>query len=266
MQNANILKTRIVTASALLLPVVAIILWGGLLLKILSVVFFVALNYEYFSSFVFSSRVKIFQFTLVSFFPVLGYFYAGPSGIAGGLSLSVIIALALFVLMVDADVHQPAYEQALPAAMLGLCYAGLLGSLLVVAACTIPSKHILWLLLTVICADSCAYFGGSAIGGAKLAPRISPNKTVSGAVCGLIGAALGSLLCGWLFGLKVPLFALLPYGLLVGVLAIFGDLSESLLKRAYGLKDTGHLLPGHGGLLDRLDALLFSIPILFFLF
>jgi phosphatidate cytidylyltransferase len=265
MPNENTVKTRMITAAALLIPVVAIILWGGLLLKLLSVVFFAAINYEYFSSFVFSSRIKILQFTIVNSFPVLGYFLAGEAGIAGGLILSVLVALSLFVLMVDADPHQPAYEHALPATMLGLCYAGLLGTLLVVAASTIPGTHILWLLLTVTCADSCAYFGGSAIGGAKLAPRISPNKTVSGAFCGLIGAALGSLICGWLLALSVPLTTLLPYGLVVGVLAMFGDLSESMLKRAYGLKDTGQLLPGHGGLLDRLDALLFSIPVLFFL-
>lgn len=257
--------TRIATAAALLLPAAAIICYGGAPLRLLSIAFFLALNYEYFSAFVFPSPVRRAVFTLLSFLQVLGYFCAGAAGALGGLVLCVVLAQSFLVIVIDRDPHEPRYDQILPAAMLGFCYTGLLGLILVIAANVTPGRHILWLILTVTIADSCAYFGGSSIGGTKLAPRVSPNKTVSGAACGIIAAGFGSPVCGWLLGLHFAPYVLFLFGLVVAVLAIFGDLSESMLKRAYGLKDTGSLLPGHGGLLDRLDALLFAAPVLFFL-
>ncbi len=119
----------------------------------------------------------------------------------------------------------------------------------------------LWLLLTVWATDIGAFFAGRAIGGPKLAPAISPNKTWAGAVGG-VGAAAAT---GALFGIAVthgsgtatPMFLAGLAGLSVvfAVVAILGDLFESALKRRAGVKDSGNLLPGHGGVLDRLDGL-----------
>ena len=110
---------------------------------------------------------------------------------------------------------------------------------------------ILWLFAVVWGADVAAYFGGRLIRGPRLWPSVSPGKTWSGAVAGaLIGAALGLLLAGWtnridrLFGL----------GLATAVVSELGDLFESALKRRFGVKDSSNLIPGHGGLMDRLDA------------
>lgn len=114
--------------------------------------------------------------------------------------------------------------------------------------------------------DSCAYFVGRAAGRHKLIPAVSPGKTVEGAVAGLVGSMLaGFVFSHWIFGawLGVPMSALagLGGGFVVSVAAQLGDLAESLFKREAGVKDSGHLLPGHGGLLDRFDALFFTIPI-----
>lgn len=127
-----------------------------------------------------------------------------------------------------------------------------------------------WLLLALLlvwAADSGAYFagrkfGGRWFGGRKLAPRISPNKTLEGLVGGvalaMLVAAIGALLIG------APL-AQLPAVLLVAVLTVVfsvaGDLFESLLKRHVGVKDSGHLIPGHGGVLDRIDSVLAALPV-----
>lgn len=113
--------------------------------------------------------------------------------------------------------------------------------------------------LVVVC-DTAAYFVGFAIGRHKMAPKISPKKTIEGAVGGfafsiLVAAWLGT----WLLGL--PWFAAASLGFLIAAAATFGDLLESLMKRKAGLKDSGHLIPGHGGLLDRIDGLLLAGPV-----
>jgi phosphatidate cytidylyltransferase len=108
--------------------------------------------------------------------------------------------------------------------------------------------------------DTAAYFIGKAIGKHKLAPRISPGKTWEGTIAGILGAVI----VGWLFTLSTPLQLPLNWwqaillGALVSVFGQLGDLAESLLKRNCDVKDSGGLMPGHGGLLDRLDSILFA--------
>jgi phosphatidate cytidylyltransferase len=119
--------------------------------------------------------------------------------------------------------------------------------------------------------DTTAYFGGRSIGGPKLLPSVSPAKTVSGSLSGLAGSVLmATLVAGFLlprFGggesLSLPAAAL--FGLLLGMAGQVGDLAESLLKREAGVKDSGALLPGHGGVLDRFDAVLFTLPLAWYL-
>jgi phosphatidate cytidylyltransferase len=112
-------------------------------------------------------------------------------------------------------------------------------------------------------ADTAAYFGGRTFGKRPLAPNISPNKTIAGAVFALVAATIVApvysrwvLPGGWEFGW----IAAIGFGFVVGAFAIVGDLVESALKRECGVKDSGTILPGHGGVLDRLDSLLWSIP------
>ncbi len=121
-------------------------------------------------------------------------------------------------------------------------------------------------LLATWAGDSAAYFVGRAVGRHKLAPLASPGKTVEGALAGLAGAALaGAALVGW-SGANLEALNLGPVagawmGLVVGAAAQVGDLAESVLKREAGVKDSGRLLPGHGGMLDRVDSLLFAFPV-----
>ncbi len=115
-------------------------------------------------------------------------------------------------------------------------------------------------------ADTAAYFGGRALGRHRLAPRISPNKTVEGAVCALLAATVAAPLYGrWVLpsGWEVDLVPAIVLGVAVGGFAIVGDLVESALKRECGVKDASNLLPGHGGLLDRLDSILWALPVAF---
>jgi phosphatidate cytidylyltransferase len=122
-----------------------------------------------------------------------------------------------------------------------------------------PGFWVVALLVASWVCDSAAYFVGGAFGRTRLAPTISPKKSVEGAVAGLVGAALIAPLLGLAVGLPVLLMA--GYGLVIGTATIVGDLVESLLKRQTGVKDSGVLIPGHGGLLDRMDSLLFCAPL-----
>jgi phosphatidate cytidylyltransferase len=118
--------------------------------------------------------------------------------------------------------------------------------------------------------DTFAYFGGRRFGRRKLIPAVSPGKTVEGAVAGVAGTVIvGAVYAHFIFGswLGIPLSAATGAlaGLVISPVAQVGDLAESLLKREAGVKDSGALLPGHGGVLDRFDALLFTIPVTYWL-
>ena len=115
--------------------------------------------------------------------------------------------------------------------------------------------NILFLLILVWCSDSGAYLTGRIVRGPKLAPRISPGKTVAGAAGGLAAAVIGGICVALAAPLPTSLWHAAMAAALLGVAAQAGDLLESYVKRRFGAKDSGRLIPGHGGLLDRLDAL-----------
>lgn len=123
----------------------------------------------------------------------------------------------------------------------------------------IGPAFVLLLLMTVWAADVGAYFVGRRIGRAPLAPQVSPGKTWEGAVGGLCGAALIAGTGAGLLGLQFAI--MLPLGVCVGAISILGDLTVSMFKRNAGLKDSGQLFPGHGGVLDRLDSVTPAVPL-----
>jgi len=118
---------------------------------------------------------------------------------------------------------------------------------------------VLWLVFLVIAADIGAFFVGRSFGKRKLAPQVSPGKTWEGAAGGLITVALVAWAGAAYFGLPVRLC--IAFGCAVGVFSVIGDLTESMFKRSAGLKDSGVLLPGHGGILDRIDSVTAAAPL-----
>ena len=118
-----------------------------------------------------------------------------------------------------------------------------------------PGFVMLALMLSWL-SDTFAYFAGRFLGKRKLYEAVSPKKTVAGALGGLVGAAVGALLASFVYLRSLPVLDGLVLALLGGVLGQLGDLGESLLKRSFGVKDSGAIVPGHGGILDRVDALM----------
>ncbi|HTP40397.1 MAG TPA: phosphatidate cytidylyltransferase [Steroidobacteraceae bacterium] len=118
----------------------------------------------------------------------------------------------------------------------------------------------LYVLLLAFAADTGAFFAGRSFGRHKLAPRVSPGKTWEGVIGGVLGVAVVAMAGAWWFGL--PSGPLLLLSLVAGLFSVVGDLTESLLKRGAGLKDSGALFPGHGGVLDRIDSVTAAAPVL----
>jgi phosphatidate cytidylyltransferase len=119
---------------------------------------------------------------------------------------------------------------------------------------------LLWVLLTVFAGDIGAFYGGRRWGKNKLYQQVSPNKTREGAIAGLAASMLIGLLFAVIFLPEIPTYWAALFGPVVGAMGQIGDLVESMLKRLSGKKDASNLLPGHGGFLDRLDSLLFTLP------
>jgi len=120
------------------------------------------------------------------------------------------------------------------------------------------------LCLCVMIGDSAAYYVGSTVGRRRIAPVLSPKKSLEGAAAGVLASVLAALAVRTWFWPDLALMHALILGVLLAVAGIFGDLAESLFKRAAGVKDSSALLPGHGGVLDRADGLLFAAPVLYY--
>jgi phosphatidate cytidylyltransferase len=161
--------------------------------------------------------------------------------------------------------------KSLPAAavtLLGAAYLGVLGGTIAALRTLEPDADGAWrvtlLLAIVMTSDTFAYFTGSAFGRHKLAPLVSPGKTVEGLAGGLVGGVVAALVVRSIGLPSMPVAAAIALGIVVAAFGVTGDLVESLMKRWSGVKDSGHLFPGHGGMLDRLDALLFAAPALYY--
>jgi len=148
------------------------------------------------------------------------------------------------------------------AIVFGIPYLGLGATALVWLRQSVETgcANVIVLLLVVWASDIGAYMAGRAIGGARLAPSISPGKTWSGSVGGLVAAALVGAAAALVLGNGAPIWRPVSFAVLIAGISQAGDLFESLLKRHFGVKDSGTMIPGHGGLLDRLDALLAATP------
>lgn len=154
--------------------------------------------------------------------------------------------------------------------LLGVLYIAFLGGFIIATrvgfehAPGLSTDLLLFFLIVIFGSDAGAYFTGRTIGKHKLAPAISPNKTIEGLIGGIVAAAGFAALCTLTFFPELPYKASIPLAVVMSVFGVLGDLAESAIKRGSDTKDAASILPGHGGLLDRLDSLLFNAPILYY--
>lgn len=190
--------------------------------------------------------------------------YAAPLPFIMPLVLtSLVICFSLLFLFRIKDVRRSAGEIAL--IFMGFLYVPLLlGHLVLLHDLPAGVQWIFLLMVIVMAGDSTAYYVGSSLGRTKLYPIVSPNKSVEGALGGLAGSIVGALIAKVTFFPMLTVADCVATALLLGILGQLGDLFESLLKRSCGVKDSGTIIPGHGGILDRLDSILFAAPAAFY--
>lgn len=239
------LQTRVLSAIVLIAIVLPITWYGGLSFRLLCVVIGAAMFYEWMRM---SSEVARDEKL------VLGLMLAVVLGLllvaAPALYVLVALAVAVIAALVLSRMRGAGSESAV-----GLGYAGL--SAVSLALLRNDDGQGLWAILflfaVVWATDICAYFVGRAVGGPKLAPAISPGKTWSGAVGGTAGGVIAGIVVAWYGGFADLSTALVC--LILSVVGQVGDLFESSVKRRHGAKDSSNLIPGHGGVMDRVDAL-----------
>ncbi|HET6891059.1 MAG TPA: phosphatidate cytidylyltransferase, partial [Pyrinomonadaceae bacterium] len=154
------------------------------------------------------------------------------------------------------------------ATILGVLYVVFLGGHLVAVRTgfsqELSADLLSFFFLILMGSDIGAFYSGKAFGKHKLAPSISPGKTWEGLVGGVLAGLLLSAVAHFWFFRELPLKLALPLGAVMTILGVLGDLTESAIKRSAGAKDAAKILPGHGGLLDRLDSLLFNAPVIYY--
>ena len=251
--------TRLVSGVVLALAAVAAIVWLPLVaLRVLAAAVAGAAAFEHASA---AGVTRDLSRALIVVMAAVTCWWLGmPAFVSVAVATAIGVAwLAVEVLLFGHDIARAA------AAVAGALYVGGPLGLLVAIHARTNWKVTLLLIATVVVSDTAQYYSGRAFGRHPLAPVVSPKKTIEGAIGGLVAAALFMALAGSriLVGeAPVPLALL---GLSMAAVGICGDLFESSLKRRAGLKDSSALIPGHGGVLDRIDALLFVTP-LFYLY
>lgn len=186
-------------------------------------------------------------------------FYSRSAALTAFALAAIFLSCAIYTLFTFKDIKNAAAEAG--QLFFGIIYIPyLLGYLVLLRSHPHGAKWILLIMFIVMSGDSAAYFIGSRFGKRKLYPEVSPKKSIEGAVGGLAGSLLGVMLAKLLFFAEISAGDALFAALLIGSLGQIGDLFESLLKRSCGVKDSGTIFPGHGGILDRLDSIIFAAP------
>lgn len=262
------MKTRLITAGVAIVVALTLIILGSFY----SIVVTIALSLvsvilcgEYLSAKKLNKDMKLFIPSLV---------FALLIPMLSGVKYVCYIPLFLFVFgmcVVSVVFHRTFKTEDMMFSLVGVTLISVSLSALNVLVVTDPTHAAFWLVFCLgvpWIADSAAYFAGSYLGKHPLCPEISPHKTVEGAIGGILGGTLSALLIGGIFNLiygEVTIYygVLVLIGFLNSIVSIFGDLTFSVIKRNCKIKDFGSIMPGHGGLLDRFDSVIFCIPVVF---
>lgn len=247
--------------AAVIAPFILFILLGGIYLKTFTFLLSLGGLYEFYKA------IKVKNFNPI---PWIGYgllciFYLLNNDFT---SIMYIIVLAAMILLVVPVIKLKYTFIDVSITLLGFLYIGILFSFIPLVSEKIGGEFLVWLIfLGSWITDTFAYYSGKYLGKRKLCPEVSPKKTIEGSIGGFLGSAL---VCG-LYGIivnnyytEVNVIHYFLIGALCGIIGQFGDLVASSIKRYVGIKDYSNLIPGHGGILDRFDSILFNSAVVFY--
>lgn len=247
-------KQRVIWA-AILIPVVVVLLWIKPLFYLLNsviIVFFV-------NEFLLMNNVKN------SMIPLIISFFA-PLFLLKNWGIEYFIS-ALYIIVIYALVHIKVKNATkyTTSAFFAVVYAAVLSFLSLILKSKRGAFLLLNMFIVIWLADTAAYYIGSKWGRHKLMERISPNKTIEGAIASFLTAIAVEIFLVRILGIQITAMSAVFWGFAISIFSQTGDLVESMFKRNAGVKDSSHLIPGHGGIMDRLDSLLFTAPLYFVL-
>ncbi|PCI51344.1 MAG: phosphatidate cytidylyltransferase [Alphaproteobacteria bacterium] len=249
-KKKNGLMLRVVSALVMLPIAIFIILQGGIAYNIFVVMITVLILYEWNGICEDKALNAAFVFQVLTVLLLVYYLILG-------IDFDISVFLVPFGGLLAACIY---YKIKLNFAILGLVYALLPALSLIFLRQNDGGLIVLWMMIIVWSMDIGAYFSGKTIGGPKMSPRISPNKTWAGLIGGAVTAVVFGLIAAHYFNLGFDLMFLIPVVTALAIWSQIGDLAESALKRHFKVKDSGALIPGHGGIMDRVDGVVFAAP------
>lgn len=242
-------------------PFIIFIFLGGIYLKAFTIVLSIGGLYEFYNA------LKEKEFKPV---PLIGYLMLALFYLTGNKFdiLTFIIIFATFILLCLPVIDLKYTFIDVGLTILGFIYVVVLFSFIPLVNIKPSGEYLVWLIfLGSWLADTVAYYSGKYLGKKKLCPKVSPKKTIAGSIGGFLGSTVGCGIFGIIVGNYVPNVQLIHFfliGALCGIMGQFGDLVASSIKRYVGLKDYSNLIPGHGGILDRFDSILFNATVVFY--
>ena len=245
----------------ILAPLLIFVFLGGIPLKIFTIAISAIGLYEFYNALK-SKDIK--SLSLIGYI-LLGVYYLINNNFEIMLYIIVFVTVVSLILPVI-DLKYTFMDVAVT--ILGFFYVGILFSFLPLINDKIGGRYLVWLVFigSWLC-DTMAYYSGKYLGKKKLCPKVSPKKTIAGALGGFLGSVIGCGVFGIIINSYVPDVSLIHYfliGALCGIMGQFGDLVASSVKRMVGIKDYGNIIPGHGGILDRFDSILFNAMVVFY--
>lgn len=242
-------------------PFILFIFWGGIPLKVFTFVISALGMYEFYKAL----KEKEFKPISVIGYALLIIYYLIDHNFN---NLIHIVILATFLLLMIPVINLKYTFIDAAITLLGFLYVGIFTSFIYLVDIKEGGAFLVWLIFigSWMC-DTTAYYAGRLFGKTKLCPKVSPKKTIEGSLGGLVGATIFCGLLGVLarnYGVNIALYHFFIIGALCGVFGQFGDLVASSVKRYVGIKDYSNLIPGHGGILDRFDSILFSGVVVFY--
>lgn len=247
-----------------LAPLLLFIFLGGYFLKISVLLLSLGGMYEFYKV----SKVKGYKPV-----EIVGYILCVGYNIYLAIGLDIKIATGVFILVVFLLMMIPVLDTEInfidiALTILPCFYVAIFFSFILLISMMNNGKYLLWLIfISSWCCDTLAYYFGRTLGKHKLIPKVSPKKTVEGSLGGLLGSLLGCTIYGYViskYGVNIELYHYVIIGVLGGIFGQFGDLVASSIKRNAGVKDYSNLIPGHGGILDRFDSILFVSVVVYY--
>lgn len=253
------MKTRVLSG-LIMVPLLAILYFGGYILFAACILIGIMGVREFYKGF---EAMDIRPNFIIACISAAGLYAINIAGGRYEWYMLWLFASVLLSLLYLFNIEHRKLEDAM-ATITGIFYVVFFSFHVTLVDQTGPYSIMVWLIvITAFGTDIMAYFSGYCFGKHKLCPKISPKKTIEGSVGGTLGSVILSGLFGWFFMPEVFVHCLV-IGLLGGIVSQFGDLTASIFKRKMGIKDYGNLIPGHGGILDRFDSVLFTGPMVYY--